>query len=112
MKQYTVSIQMGLNTTFEFEAAALGCEAEDALALGRVDDNGNHMTTKGFLFINFGTSKISFSYDIFYLDLDIMQKKEVDGNYHIKCANDLFRADVYVCDNDKWDEEGEGIFIS
>jgi hypothetical protein len=112
MKQYTVSIQIGLNTTFEFEAADLGCEAVNALALGRIDDNGNHMTTKSFLFINFGTSKVSFSYDIFFLDLDILQKKEVDGDYHIKCVNDLFRVDIYVCDSEKWAEDGEEIFIS
>ena len=86
MENYTVTILFNHSTSVEFQAKDIGCSVDNALALARANDF-EVLANHGFLFVNFNTMKVSFSYDIFSFEWEITEYKEADEHYFIKCTN-------------------------
>lgn len=97
MENYTVAISLNSSTSIEFQARNIGCSAENGIALARIDES-ELLADKGFLFVNFGTQKASFSYDIFSFEWDVVDSKKADGHYFIKCTNGFNIVSIELTD--------------
>lgn len=97
MENYTVTILFNPSMSVEFQAKNIGCSVDNALALARANDL-EVLANQGFLFVNFNTMKVSFSYDIFSFEWEITEYKETDGHYFVKCTNGSNVIDIELTD--------------
>ena len=97
MENYTVTILFNPSMSVEFQAKNIGCSVDKALALARANDL-EVLANLGFLFVNFNTMKVSFSYDIFSFEWEITEYKETDGHDFVKCTNGSNVIDIELTD--------------
>ena len=97
MENYTVTISFTHSMSVEFQAKNIGCSVKNGLALARFNEF-EILSDKGFLFINFDTMKVSFSYDIFSFEWEVTEYKETDGHYFVKCTNGSNVIDIELTD--------------
>ena len=110
-KVFNVCAMFGLQTRLQFS-----CNApveKDGLydAITEIDNSGFFVANGGLVTINEKLQRIGISYGPVSIALDIITTKKVDGNYHFRCATDLCRVDLYICEQTIWKEKGEAIFL-
>lgn len=110
-KFYLVVVKLGLQTTIRFRVQM---KEEDVLGTKlfvECDREGIVNPHGGLVAIESNLRRITMSYNAITVKLDVMKTKEVDDNYHFKCVTDLFRADVYICEECLWRQKEEAIFF-
>lgn len=110
-KVFNVCAMFGLQSRLQFSCNT-PVEKDGVFdVLTEIDNSGCIVANGGLVSINPKMQRIGISYGPWSFALDIITQKEVDGNYHFKCATDLCRVDLYVCEQNAWKEKGETIFF-
>lgn len=109
--KYNVCIQIGLQTSLEFEAVFSKELSKDGMTYVEIDREGMLQPDRGMLKFDNGLRKIAIAYFGFKMMLDVLSIKTVGSNHHFRCATDLARVDVYVCTVEEWASKKEAIFF-
>ena len=110
-KLFTVCAMFGLQTRLMFVSNAPKKNEGSLGIITEVTENGSPVFNGGIVTVDLKMSRAGISYGHWSFALDIIAAKEVDGNYHLKCATDLCRVDLFICEKTVWNEKGESIFL-
>ena len=108
---YIMSIRIGLQMKFEFEGTLIDFDKEKNTF--SFEESEDMIPKKGgdIVVIDLNRRSVAFSSHHFSMVMDIVAYKEVDGNFHYRCATDISRVDVYICKKALWLEKKETIFF-
>ena len=109
-KLFNVCAMFGLQTRLQFTCSAPVNKDGEFDAVIELDRDGMIVKDGGIVTINPKLNRAGISYGPWSFALDIMATKETDGNYYFKCATDLCRVELYICEQSIWKEKGESIF--
>lgn len=108
---FTICIRIGLQMKFEFDGTLLSFNQEEgSFTFGEMDDNYAPKNNGCMIVVDIERKAIAFNSLSFSMKMDILGHKKVDDNYYFKCATDLCRVDVYICERDLWKEQSYAIF--
>lgn len=109
---FVVCVKIGLQMKYEFEGTLLSFDAEAGrFTFGECDGNMLPVARGGMVVLDLVRRAAAFSYAAFSMTLDIIGHKKVGDNYHFKCATDLCRVDVFICEKSLWNDKKEAIFF-
>lgn len=109
---YVVNIRIGLQMKFEFEGVLLSYDEDhNKFTFGECDEYYAPKKDGDVLVLDFGKRSVAFNSQHFSMAMDILAHKKVGDNYHFKCATDISRVDVYICEKSLWKEKQEAIFF-
>lgn len=106
---YVVSVRIGLQMKFQFEGIMLDFD-DLHFTFGECNENYTPKFNGDVLVLDFEKMAVALNSNHFSMAMDIQSHKKVGDNYHFKCATDLSRVDVYICEKLLWEEKHEAIF--
>lgn len=109
-KVFIATAMFGLQTRLQFNCSAPVVMDGVFQTITEVDANGCIVNNGGIITIDTKMQRAGISYGPLSIALDVIITKEADGNYHFKCATDLCRVDLFICEQNVWKNEGEAIF--
>lgn len=108
---FVICARIGRQMKFEFEGTLLNFDAEESVfTFGEVTDNGIQKKDGDVIVLDLKKRAVALTSQHFYMVLDVLGNKNVGSNYYFKCATDICRVDVYVCEKSLWRDRGETIF--
>ena len=108
---YVVRINIGLQTKFEFEGALLSIdEQHNKFTFSECDENYTPVKDGDVIVLDFERMSVAFNSHNFSMAMKILGHKKIGDNYSFKCATDLCRVDVYICEKYIWEKEGINLF--
>lgn len=108
---YVVRVNIGLQMKFEFEGTLLSFEDSGTkFTFGECNENYGPKLNGDVIVLDFERRSVALNSQNFSMAMDIIGHKKVDDNYHFKCATDLCRVDVYICEKTIWELKHEAIF--
>lgn len=110
-KVFNVCAMFGLQTRLQFACSAPVEKDGEFDVITEISNDGCIVANGGIITINQEIKRIGIGYGPLSIALDVISMKKADGNYHFKCATDLCRVDLYICEQSVWKEKGEAIFF-
>lgn len=109
-KLFNVCALFGLQTRLQFTSNEPVMENGHPALIMELDNSGSIIANGGVVTFSNNLQRIGISHGAWSFALDVVSTQEVDGNYYFKCATDLCRVDLYICEQNIWKEKGEAIF--
>lgn len=109
-KVFVATAMFGLQTRLQFTCSAPVIKNGVFQTITEVDANGCIVNNGGIITVDPKMQRAGIGYGQWSFALDLITTKEADGNYHFKCATDLCRVDLFICEQTDWKDKGEAIF--
>lgn len=110
-KLFNVCALFGLQTRLQFTCNEPVLQDGHLSLIMELDDSGGLIANGGIVTFSNDLQRIGIAHGAWSFALDVVSKQEADGNYYFKCATDLCRVDLYICEQNIWKEKGESIFF-
>lgn len=110
-KVFVATAMFGLQTRLQFNCSVPVEKDGVFQTITELDASGRIVNDGGIITIDARMQRAGISYGPWSFALDIIASKKADGNYHFKCATDLCRIDLFICEQKAWKEKGESIFF-